>query len=152
MRRADKQIHDTAVLEDILRRATICRLALAADDQPYIVPLCFGFHDGALYFHSACEGTKLDILRKNDRVCFAVDIDHEFVRADGACDWGLKYRSVIGFGRAAIIEDATAKREALDILMRHYADGPFEYSAEALANTTIIRVEIESMTGKSSGY
>lgn len=152
MRRTDKQIHDVAAMEGILRRATICRLAISADDRPYVVPLCFGYQDNTLYFHCAPEGMKLDILRKNDRVCFEADVDHEFVRANDACGWSLKYRSVIGFGRAVIVEGAAAKRAALDVIMGHYANGPFQYSADAVVKTTVVRIEIESMTGKSSGY
>jgi uncharacterized protein len=152
MRRSDRQIHDAAAIEDILRRAAVCRLAMSVDGRPYVVPLCFGYRENVLYFHCASEGAKLDIIRENDRVCFEVDIDCQFVRADEACGWSLKYRSVIGFGRAAIVDDPTARREALDVIMRHYADGPFTYSADAVAKTAIIQVDIESMTGKTSGY
>lgn len=152
MRRAEQQIHDTAAIEDILRRATVCRLAMADDGRPYVVPLCFGYQGHSLYFHCASEGMKLDIIRKNDRVCFEVDIDQEFVKGPQACNWGLKYRSVIGFGLATIVNDAAARQGALDVIMRHYADGPFRFAAEALDRTTIIRVDVESMTGKAAGY
>jgi len=151
MRRKDKQIRDIAAIEEILSSAAVCRLGLCEENQPYVVPLCFGYEDNTLYFHCSLEGKKLDILRKNNKVCFEVDIDHEFVKADKACDWGMKYKSVIGFGKAEFIEDIESKRKALDIVMQQYSGGTFEYPEEAIKNTIVIKVEIESMTGKASG-
>jgi nitroimidazol reductase NimA-like FMN-containing flavoprotein (pyridoxamine 5'-phosphate oxidase superfamily) len=51
-----------------------------------------------LYFHCANAGKKLDIMAKNNLACFDVDIDHELVKAEQACGWGMKYRSVVGNG------------------------------------------------------
>jgi hypothetical protein len=151
MRRKDKEIKDITAIEEILSRATVCRLGLCEANQPYVVPLCFGYKDNVLYFHCASQGKKLEILRKNNNVCFEVDIDCEIVKANKACDWGMKYKSVIGFGKAVFIEDAELKRKALDVIMQQYSEGTFEYPEEAIKNTTIIKVEIESMTGKQSG-
>jgi len=150
MRRKDKQINDVAAIEDILSRATVCRLGLCKTNQPYVVPLCFGYKDNALYFHCAGQGKKLDILRKNNNVCFEVDINHELVKAGKACDWGMKYKSVIGFGKAVFVEDVESKRKALDIIVQNYSEGVFEYSEEDVKKTVVIKVEIESMTGKKS--
>ena len=151
MRRNDKQINDIAVVHDILSRGMFCRLGLCEGDMPYVVPACFGYEDNALYFHCAKEGKKLDILRKNNNVCFEVEVDCKIVEADQACDWGMGYKSVIGFGKAVFVEDVELKRKGLDVIMRHYSGGSFEYSVDAVENTVVIKVEIESMTGKQSG-
>jgi len=152
MRRKDKEVSDLSTIEEIINRAAVCRLGLCENSQPYIVPLCFGYKDNTLYFHSAREGEKLDILRKNSNVCFEIDIDHDLIKANQACDWGMKYQSVIGFGRAVVIDDIESKRKALDIITGNYYTGPFEYPRQAIENTVIIKVEIESMTAKKSGY
>jgi nitroimidazol reductase NimA-like FMN-containing flavoprotein (pyridoxamine 5'-phosphate oxidase superfamily) len=151
MRRSDKEISDVGVIEGILLRATVCRLGLCEGDRPYVVPLCFGYQDNALYIHSAGQGKKFDILRKNNNICFEVDIDHELKTADQACGCGMKYKSVIGYGKAVFVEDIESKREALDIIMHQYLEGAFGYPEDAITNITIIKVEIESMTGKQSG-
>ncbi len=152
MRRKDKEINDIAFIEDIILKARVCRLALYENGQPYIVPLCFGYKDNILYFHSAREGKKLDILRNNNKVCFEIDTDHELVMGNKACDCSMKYRSVIGFGKAELIEDIESKRKAFNIIMQNYSDGSFEYPLETIKDTAIIRVEVDSMTGKKSGY
>lgn len=152
MRRKDWEINDIAVIEGIIRKGQVCRLALSENGLPYIVPLCFGYKNNNLFFHTAREGKKLDILRKNNNVCFEIDTDQELLKGKKACDCSMKYRSVIGFGKAELIEDIESKRKALDIIMQNYLEGSFEYPEESIQNTVIIRVEIESMTGKKSGY
>lgn len=152
MRRKEKEITDRAVIESIVLRSSVCRLALSEDNRPYIVPLCFGYKDNTLYFHSARKGKKLDILRKNNNVCFEFDIDHKIVEAEKACKWGMKYQSVIGYGNASVITDPKSKRRAFNIIMQHYSGRSFTYAEAALKDTVIIKVEIESMRGKKSGY
>ena len=150
MRRKDKEIAARAEIEAIIGRSLVCRLALADENRPYIVPLCFGYKDNSLYFHSAGKGKKLDILKKNNWVCFEFDIDYEPIKADKACDWGMKYKSVIGFGKASFVEDFESKCRALNIIMQQYSDKSFTYPENKVKNTVVIKVEIDHMTGKQS--
>jgi len=63
----------------------------------------------------------------------------------------MKYRSVIGFGHASFIEALEDKRNALDLIMRHYNQEPIPYPEPVLTNMlAVIKVEIEEMTGKAS--
>ena len=150
MRRKDKEITDIGEIESIIRKSLVCRLGLADNGMPYIVPLCFGYKDNSLYFHSAKEGRKIEILKRNNAVCFEFDIDSKIESGKDACAWGMKYRSVIGYGTATLIEDPEEKRKALDVIMAQYADGAFEYSEKAFGKALVIKVEIESMTGKKA--
>ena len=150
MRRKEKEIIDKSEIESIIRKSMVCRLGLADNGKPYVIPLCFGYDKGALFFHSAKEGRKIEILKKNNQVCFEFDIAPEVKAGKTACAWGMKYRSVIGFGRALFVEDPEKRRKALDSIMRQYADGDFEYSEKSFEKALVIKVEIESMTGKKS--
>ena len=150
MRRKEREITDQKAIEGILHNAWVCRLAMVDGNTPYIVPLCFGYADRSLYFHSAPEGKKLEILKKNNRVCFEVDIDPSLKPNVKPCAWGMNYKSVIGFGCARFLDDVESKRKALDIIMRNYSDKSFDYQKSAIENTTVIKVEIEQMTGKQS--
>jgi nitroimidazol reductase NimA-like FMN-containing flavoprotein (pyridoxamine 5'-phosphate oxidase superfamily) len=105
-----------------------------------------------LYFHSAPRGRKLDILRKNNAVCCEFDVDQEVVQAEDACAWSVRYRCVIAFGRAFAVEDLEEKRQALDVIVAHYGGRPRAYPEATLRRTTVVKVEIQSMTGKISGY
>jgi nitroimidazol reductase NimA-like FMN-containing flavoprotein (pyridoxamine 5'-phosphate oxidase superfamily) len=152
MRRKEKEIKEKSALEEILQQALVCRLAMSVNDQPYVVPMCFGYRDGCLYFHCAGEGMKLDWIRKNNSVCFECDVDQALVPSENPCEWGIKGKSIVGFGRACLLDDPESKRDALDLIMEHYgATGPFSYKEKGFQKALIIKVEIESMTGKKIG-
>jgi nitroimidazol reductase NimA-like FMN-containing flavoprotein (pyridoxamine 5'-phosphate oxidase superfamily) len=150
MRRKDKEISDRNEIELIIEKASVCRLAMVDEAGPYLVPLCFGFRNNTLYFHSAAEGKKLGLLRKNPRVCFELDCDAEVRAGEKACDFSMRYKSVIGFGNAAFLEAAAAKRQALDIIMKHYAEGAFDFPDTSIHRITVFKVAIDTMTGKMS--
>ncbi|MCK5551562.1 MAG: pyridoxamine 5'-phosphate oxidase family protein [Deltaproteobacteria bacterium] len=153
MRSKDKEIKDKELMESILKRAITCRMGLSENNVPYIVPLNFGYKNNFLYFHSAKEGRKIDMIRKNNNICFEIDIDTKLLNAEKPCKWSMQYYSVIGFGKAFLVEDLEEKRAALDIIMEHYAGkSSCEYPEESVNKVTIIKVQIESMTGKKSGY
>ena len=121
MRREDKEIKDNNVIESIIKRAIVCRIAFSENNIPYIVPVIFGYKDNCLYFHSAMEGKKIDIIKQNNNVCFEFDIDQELVKSKNSCSCSMKYYSVIGFGKAFFIDDIEEKRMALNIIMKHYS-------------------------------
>jgi nitroimidazol reductase NimA-like FMN-containing flavoprotein (pyridoxamine 5'-phosphate oxidase superfamily) len=148
MRKRERDICDPKAIESIIEKATVCRLAMCDKGVPYLVPLCFGYENGALYFHSATEGTKLDILKRNSQICFEMDIDCELVRSGDRCS--MRYRSVIGNGYASLVEDPADKCHALDLIMEHYRQELFAYPETALRRTVIIKVEIQKMTGKTT--
>ena len=152
MRRKEKEITEKSAIEAVILQSIVCRLGLSDSNIPYIVPLCFGYQDGAIYVHGSLEGKKTDIIQRNPNVCFEFDINSEIEKAENACDWGMKYKSVIGFGKASFVKDVDEKRKAISIIMTQYVDQPIYFPEVSLNGTTVIRVEIESMTGKQSGF
>lgn len=152
MRRQEKKITDIKEIEAIIQKAEVCRLGLAVDNTPYVVPVNYGYKDNCLYIHCAKEGRKLDMIRQNSTVCFEMDIDMEITGRDkSACNWGTAYRSVIGYGKASLIEDFEQKKKGLDIIMKHYSDeSSFEYRQNAVENVAVIKIEITGINGKRS--
>ena len=152
MRRNDREITDKSAIEDIIRRSLVCRLGMCDDGQPYVVPLCFGYLDGALYFHSALEGRKLDALRANPRVCVEFDIDQRIAPAATLVQNTMHYRSVIGFGMATFVEDPDEKRRGLLAIVEQYTEMTETLPDEALPRVAVIKVTLEELTGKGHGY
>ena len=88
MRRKDREVTDAAALRAIVQACDCCRLGLVDEDGvACIVPLNFGYteEDGqpVLYFHSAREGHKLTLLRKNPVVGFEMDTGHGLLPGTG---------------------------------------------------------------------
>jgi len=148
VRRTDRELTDRTDIEQIIRSARICRLAMVDDGEPYIVALNFGFQGTTLYFHSALEGRKIGLLKKGPKVCFQIDTEHELVTADLPCNWGMRYASVVGYGVSRFIEGLEEKRAALSIIMAQYSDADFSFSEDAVAATAVFAVDIATMTGK----
>lgn len=151
MRRKELEIVDKLALESILHQAQVCRIGLSHNNVPYVVPVCFGYRDNCLYIHSARNGKKIDIIRENNTVCFEAEINVELLQNEQACDFAIRYQSVIGFGTARILEDDRERMHALNILMDHYSERPsHEYREKVLSQVAIIKIEIATMTGKRS--
>jgi nitroimidazol reductase NimA-like FMN-containing flavoprotein (pyridoxamine 5'-phosphate oxidase superfamily) len=150
MRRQEKEIKDPDELEDILKRGQLCRIAMVDDGIPYLVPMNYGYKNGCLYLHSAKEGRKVEILRRNNLVCFQIDVDYELEPKKDTCDWPMRYKSVIGWGRVHFIQENEEKLEALNNLLGHYTDARYEVPKGQLGKTAILRIEIDHMTGKRS--
>ena len=152
MRRKDKEVGEKQSLEAIIRSCRVCHLGLCRDGEPYVVPVCFGYDGTCLYLHCAPHGRKLDILKANNRVCFEMECDCEFVPDEVACRSGFRYRSVIGRGTAAIVSDAAEKQRALSAIMATYSDRRYTFPAPSVEATVVVRIDIESLTGKVGGY
>lgn len=141
-----KEVTDLKIIDGILKEANWCQLAMADGDQPYIIPLNYGYFDNALYIHCATKGMKLDLIRRNPKVAFNITLDAEYL--EGLLT--MRYRSVNGTGKAYIIEDEEGKREALNHLTGHFGAEPAHHSPESLKTIVMIKVEIESTTCKIS--
>lgn len=149
MRRIERVIREKDAIEKLIKENNVLRLALAVDNTPYLVPLNYGY-DGAFYMHCAKEGKKLDMIRKNSYVCFEIDSNHELVRGEKACNFTMKYQSIIGYAHAEILEDESDVEKALDVIMKQFSDQEFEYAKTVLSRVAIIKLTVTEMVGKSN--
>jgi hypothetical protein len=156
MRRKDREITEIDKLLEIIKKCKVCRLGLSDNGLPYIVPLNFGWnYDNnrlTLYFHSAIEGRKLDIIKSNNRVCFEIDTDHKlYVEGEDACKHGYLYTSVIGFGCIEFINNPEEKSCGLNMVMKHQTDKDteYQYSAESLARVCVYKMIVDNFSGKA---
>ena len=149
MRRADREIEDPNAIRKIMEEAPVCRIGVSDDGTPYVVPMSFGLGERDLYFHCAAEGRLLGSIRQNNRVCFEMDLFRGVIIGQSPCGCSCRYESVIGFGRAGILDDPGEKKAALDRIMEHYGEqAPSAYKPEIFDKTTIVRIVIESLTAK----
>jgi len=152
MRRQDREIQDRAQIDQIIDAAVVCRLGLCKDGIPYVVPISFGYDGQHIYFHGAAEGTKVDYMTANPRVCVEFEADVRLAADErSACGWSVSYRSVIGHGVVEEIADPDAKRHALNQIMKHYAGREnWAFDPGQLAQTRTWCITIEAITGKHS--
>ena len=152
MRRKDREVTDLGEIRAILGRARVLHLGLNAEEEPYVVPMHYGFTlEGGrltLYTHCAKEGRKLELLRRDARVFVEIDTDEALLPAALPCAWGASYACVMGRGRAAEVEDAEEKAAALRLLMRTQTGRDFEISPAMAGAVCVLRIDVESFTAK----
>ena len=151
MRRKEREIKDRAGIESIILDSQVCRMGLCDDGRPYVVPMNFGYRDGKVYMHCATEGRKLDVIRKNPQACLEFEADLQMKHAQEACDFSMKYKSVIAWGKVQVLEKSEEKIYGMNVIMGHYTGKEYEFPAQALARIVVIRIDIEEMTGKQNG-
>jgi nitroimidazol reductase NimA-like FMN-containing flavoprotein (pyridoxamine 5'-phosphate oxidase superfamily) len=149
MRRKEKEISNTDEIDAIIGQADICHLGLIDDDEPYVVPVNFGYKKNRIYFHSAREGRKIDVIRNNPKVCFNIVTDIKVVRpSPDSCT--TKYKSVTGTGIATIVEDIREKLDGLKSIMRQTIGCEYALSREKVDSVLVVRIDIQKITGKQS--
>ncbi len=155
MLRVDKEMKDPSEVERVLRSGRYATIGLCDGSEPYVITLSYGY-DGAgrtLFFHTAKEGRKLDIIARNPRACATVISDRGYVQ--GKCDHA--YSSVVLHGRMSRVEDLDGKLKALGTMIDHLDDDPARAKERLLAkrervegSTVVLRFDIEDVHGRSS--
>lgn len=145
-----------AHLEEIIQRCESCNVAMVdLEGKPYLIPMNFGFEDNVLYLHSAPEGKKLEILKKNPEVCVSFSTDHvvRYQNKTVGCSYSMKYRSVLLYGSVDFVEDFDEKERIMHIFMKHYkAEEGYRFGVPAIKNVCVMRIEVEKMEGRVYGY
>jgi nitroimidazol reductase NimA-like FMN-containing flavoprotein (pyridoxamine 5'-phosphate oxidase superfamily) len=151
MRRKDREIVDPAQVWRIIQGSDVCRLGMAREDIPYIVPVSFGYDDEALYFHTAREGEKIAYFEANPFVCFEMDRQVQLLpSASDPCNWSFSYQSVIGYGTVQELVGHADKLYGLRRIVDHYADRPWEPGPIQLDKVRVWKIAIQRLTGKQS--
>ena len=151
MRRRDKQITDRALIDTIIYKATVCRLALASEKRPYLIPVAFGYDGNSLFFHTAMSGKKIDYFFDNNLVCFEFENNVRLHKDENiACNWTFEYESVIGYGEIQELLTENDKIVALNQIMRQYSGQTWPINAQDLASTRLWQIKINSISAKKS--
>ena len=152
MRRNDREITERTEIDAILNAANVMRIALVDGDTPFLVPVFYCYDGKSVYFHSAKSGTKIDIIKRNNKICFEVGIKHGVIEDAMACDFEARHKTVIGFGRAVFVKDDDEKIKALDRIVALFTSKRFDYPKSNLDRTAVIRIDIDSIKGKKHGF
>jgi len=147
MLRTDREITSSEAMRLLAEAKHGVLSMIGADGGPYAVPVNHAMVDGYIIIHCAVRGRKLDNLQKDARVCYTV---YNVIEID-AEELTTRYTSAIALGRAELVEDAATKRRLLAEMTERLAPGAmFVCSDETVANTGVIRIKVDSATGKAN--
>ena len=152
MTRRERQITDPQKILQILDTAKVLHLGLAVNNEPYVVPMNYGYvmEDEKLtvYLHCSHRGKKLDMIRENPNVFFALDCDRKPFEGKVACQYGLSYSSVMGQGTACIVDDVEEKKKAMSVLMKTQTEKDFAFEDRLVSIVAVIRIDVSEYTAK----
>ena len=152
MTKREFQVTDPQQIQAILDTAKVLHLGLCVDNEPYVVPMNYGYtmEDGKLVLclHCATQGKKLDMIRTNPRVFFELDCDRMPFEGDKPCQYGLVYSSVMGRGTARILEDTEEKIRAMTLLMKTQTGKDFDCADRLVSIVSVIRIDVAEYTAK----
>ena len=152
MTKRERQVTDPEQIMEIFDKAKVLHLGLAVDNEPYVVPMNYGYtqEDGKLviYLHSALRGKKLDMIRQNSRVFFEIDCDCVPFEGVKPCQYGMVYSSVMGRGAARIVEDVEEKKRAMSVLMKTQTGKDFSFDERLVSIVAVIRIDVQEYTAK----
>jgi nitroimidazol reductase NimA-like FMN-containing flavoprotein (pyridoxamine 5'-phosphate oxidase superfamily) len=153
MRRIDREVNDIEEINGIIKNCKTCHVAMVDDGIPYVLPLSFGYEinedELTLYFHSAKEGRKIDILYKNNSVCFEMCREGELINCESSpCNSGYYFSSIVGNGKAEFITDTNEKMKALTLLMKQQADIDVIFTEKQANTVSVFKIVSDDFTGK----
>ena len=154
MRRKDREVTNIDEIKQIIERAKILHLGLFDSEYPYIVPLHYGYEFTeeklVFYLHSAKEGHKLDLIRVNPNVCIEMECDVNLVSGgEVPCKYGATFSSVIGRGRAEVLDDVQEKIKGLALLMKNQTGQEFTINEQMASAVEVIKVVVDEFTAKA---
>ena len=152
MTKRERQITDPQQIQHILDTAKVLHLGLCVDNEPYVVPMNYGYTlEGeklVLYLHSAVQGKKLDMMRANPKVFFELECDLQPFEGRLPCQYGCAYSSVMGRGEARLVDDVEEKKKAMSILMKTQTGKDFSFEDRLVSIVTVVRIDVAQYTAK----
>lgn len=173
MRRKDREMSREFGIETI-DKSPYGVVSMIDGDVPYGLPLSIVRSENKLYFHSAKDGKKVNILSKNSKVSIAfvgeVNVPENYTKEELdeivkdeskarlliSSVFTTEFESTIVSGRVKLIEDKDEKIRAMKLICEKYTPTKMEYIDMAikagLNRTNLYSLEIEDITSKRKRY
>ena len=152
MTRREQQVTDINEIIEILEKSKIVHVGMIDGDEPYVVPMNYGYilEDGKLtiYLHGAKRGRKIDVIKENPKVFYEMCCDITPFEGEVACKYGITYASIMGRGMATLVEDVEEKKQALSLLMKAQTGKDFTFEDKLTTVVNIIKIDTLEFTAK----
>jgi nitroimidazol reductase NimA-like FMN-containing flavoprotein (pyridoxamine 5'-phosphate oxidase superfamily) len=136
-------------IEKLLSSQVVGRIGCHSEGLTYVVPISYAYDGQCVYCHTH-EGMKVNMMRKNSRICFEVD------HMRNMANW----QSVIGWGEFEELTDKEQRNKALEKLagriLRLVAgesvllstDWPFAPNDLGKVTGVVFRIRLREKTGR----
>ena len=148
----EREVTDINEIKEILDKSMIVHVGMIDGDEPYVVPMNYGYtlEDGELciYLHGAAVGRKIDIIKANPKVFFEMECDVTPFEGKVACQYGTTYASVMGLGKAEVLETPEEKIDGLVKFMKTQTGKDFAFDENMVSIVSVIKITAKDFTAK----
>lgn len=145
-------VYDRNSVYGILDEGFICQVGFVVDDKPVVIPTGYARVEDQLYIHGSQASRMLRTLSGGIDVCVTVTLVDGLVLARSAFHHSINYRSVVIFGRAALVEDAESKLAALFAFSEHVVPGRWDDvrapTPQELKATSVLSLKLDEVSAK----
>lgn len=150
--RREREITDINEIREILDKAMVVHIGMIDEGEPYVVPMNYGYtlenDELCLYLHGATKGRKIDAMKENPTVFFELECDVAPFEGAYACQYGTAYASVMGMGKAEILENTEDKKSGLSIFMKTQTGKDFTFEDKMVSMVSVIKITARDFTAK----
>src|SRR5882672_3388123 len=144
--------YDRELINQILDEGFICHVGFVVDDEPFVIPTGYARAEDRLFIHGSQASRMLRALEKEIEVCVTVTLIDGLVLARSAFHHSMNYRSVVIFGRGAVVDERAEKLAALLALSEHMIPGRWadvrEPNERELQLTTVLSLPLTEASAK----
>ncbi|HVO75115.1 MAG TPA: pyridoxamine 5'-phosphate oxidase family protein [Ignavibacteriaceae bacterium] len=121
-----RAVYDAESIRRIIDESFVCHMGFAVNDQPFVIPVCYGRKEDRIYFHGARGSRIFKTLKTGAEICVTISILDGIVLARSAFNHTINYRSVVIFGKAHELNSPGEKTDALKIITEHIIPGRWD--------------------------
>jgi nitroimidazol reductase NimA-like FMN-containing flavoprotein (pyridoxamine 5'-phosphate oxidase superfamily) len=148
----ERGAYDRETVNSILDEGLVCHVAIAAEGQPFVMPMTYARCGDRLVMHGSGGSRLMRALKGGAEVCVAVTHLDGLVLARSAFHHSMNYRSVVIFGRARAIEGDDAKTDAFGEFFERVVPGRWDDvrkpNARELGQTAVIELPLDEASAK----
>jgi len=152
VREPQRGVYDRETIYAILDEGLVCHVGFAVDGQPFVIPTLYARIGGAIYFHGSAASRMLRGLSEGANVCVTVTLTDGIVLARSVFNHSMNYRSVVALGKAALVNAAEEKLEALRAFTEKILPGRWndarQPNEKELKATSILRLPLTEVSAK----
>lgn len=137
----------------ILEQCKICRIAVAKEGIPFIVPMNFGYEYSeeqlTLYFHGAKNGKQMQIIEDGCMASFEADCSFRLIQDEIACRYTMQMESVLGMGTLLFCHEVEEKLKALCMIMKQYVPQKrVRFDEEQIGRVAVLKLQVHEFSGQ----
>ena len=138
----------------ILAQALVAHVGFVQDGQPFVLPFTFLYQDGSIFIHGAPASRTVKALAAGAPACIEVTLVDGLIASKSAETHSVNYRSVLCFGRGALVRDKERRREILEAMIARYFPGRAAGADYAPITTQedkatrLVEIPVEAMSAK----